>query len=436
MTIKIGNIKLSNSKWIYVILILVYKIALDIVFCRYISPIYSYYMNLKYIFNMEKVIYSYCMLFIVLFFTYYEINNLTSITLSVELVIMYIPMLTLYSYSDRNTKYMITVTLCYCMQSIIAKCYYLHEREILEIKPAWAKTFYKILIFFLLITAFMYTFIKYGYPSLAAFNLVDVYSIRSGISYTFPFNYIVPWVFKIVCIFICITGLYHKKWAMVLISISMQLFFFLIYANKSTLFSLILVLGIYWGIKKWNIINAMPIGLILLAVVSTVMYKQFGVYSFLSYGIRRTLFVPATIKFAYYDYFSQNELLHFADNTIGHLLNIQSPYELEAPKIIAEYLGVPNSHCNTGYWGDAYANFGIFGVVIFSIIVIWLLICIEKLTKRISQQIVIPIVTVMVYNLNDSALFTWILGGGGALMIFMFWLYRYCDKGMRDDKEI
>lgn len=180
----------------------------------------------------------------------------------------------------------------------------------------------------------------------------------------------------------------------------------------------------------------MPIGLILLAVVSTVMYKQFGVYSFLSYGIRRTLFVPATIKFAYYDYFSQNELLHFADNTIGHLLNIQSPYELEAPKIIAEYLGVPNSHCNTGYWGDAYANFGIFGVVIFSIIVIWLLICIEKLTKRISQQIVIPIVTVMVYNLNDSALFTWILGGGGALMIFMFWLYRYCDKGMRDDKEI
>lgn len=32
MTIKIGNIKLSNSKWIYVILILVYKIALDIVF--------------------------------------------------------------------------------------------------------------------------------------------------------------------------------------------------------------------------------------------------------------------------------------------------------------------------------------------------------------------------------------------------------------------
>lgn len=72
----------------------------------------------------------------------------------------------------------------------------------------------------------MYTFIKYGYPSLAAFNLVDVYSIRSGISYTFPFNYIVPWVFKIVCIFICITGLYHKKWPMVLISISMQLFFF------------------------------------------------------------------------------------------------------------------------------------------------------------------------------------------------------------------
>lgn len=431
------SIAIDLKKIKYLFWIIVYRLVVDSTFCLCIAKEYGYYMGLIYSPNITKVIISYVLLIISAVVTCFDYDRLSSVVLMVEMTIMYVPMLTLFAFSDRSTFFMIISTVAYIIQTLIVRLSYKVNRKKIYFwlqKSQWVLV---IIVIMIAGTSCVYTLVKFGIPSLAALNPENVYDIRDGVNYSFPFSYIVPWSFKVVFLFLLVIGLYIKKLWLVIVSLVGQGYLFLVYANKSTFFSIILVLAVYIVIsEKCDVIKTIVIGLSGLGIVSLIAYVVFDNIMLISYGIRRTLLVPATIKFAYYDFFSENKLLHFADNSIGHVLGIKSPYKLEAPKLIAEYLSVPDSHCNTGLWGDAYANFGVAGVLLFSLFFILLMLLMEEMTNDIPANIVFPIAVMLVYNLNDAAMFTWLLGGGAGLLFIELWLFRNSYKDLMNDKEI
>ena len=411
-------------KAICIIGMLLYKVILDYSFVKWIAPVFSYYMRLQYIANNNKVIISYVLLLIVLVITEFNEKRFSDVFMAVELIVMYIPMLSLYAYSDRSTAFMLVITISYCIQEAIIRlsrtvCV---DKEI--VVSGSASICLEISILALIGGAMLYSLINYGMGSLAAMDLMNVYSIREGVGYSFPFSYIIPWVFKVVCVFVIVLGMYRKQIILFLVGFIPQFYLYLIYANKSTLFSLGLVILVYYLYSRWDIIKSLVYGLAGMTLASGVFYSVTGNIYPISLMVRRTLFVPATIKFSYYDFFKENELLYFADNSIGKLFGVTSKYTMEAPKLIASYLGVPDSHCNSGYWGDAYANYGMAGVVIFSVILVLIVLLVERISKGVPTKVVYPILIILFYYLNDSALLTWLLGGGAGLVIVFIWLLK------------
>ncbi len=435
MEIKGISLKTIRNKIIYFIGVLLYKILLDIVFVYFISPNYFYYMNLTTDININKLIFSYIIVSVLLLIMPNQSNYISNIFLNVQFLVTLLPMLSLYAMSNRSTSFIVIVCLAHSLQCVIVwlahQHYYQKTNIIIQKGKNWATL---ILLFFIGISV-TYTLLKYGFVSLEAFNLTKVYSIRQDISYGFPFSYLLPWTFKIVCIFFMLIALEKRNYIGAIIASLFQIYFYLVYANKQTLFSWLLVLGCYWLVKKADLIKGMIYGLIALLLISGIVYKVLGNILILSYLVRRTLFVPATIKFAYFDFFSKNLKLHFADNSIGNLLQIASPYDLEAPKLIAGYLDVPNSYCNSGYWGDAFANFGYVGVILFSLVLIFIVLWLEKIVRNVSVLIYMPLLVSLFYNLNDSALLTWCLGGGGGLTVFILWLYGNCRRNKQKNED-
>ncbi len=431
-TMTLSEIK---SKGSYFIGILIYRILLDIAFVYCIAPNYSYYMNLMTDIHINKIIFSYMIVAVLMLIMPYKSNHISNILLNVQFLVMLLPMISLYAMSNRSTIFVMVVSLAHILQCLIVWLAHQHRYQNANIIISNGRTLVLLILCFLLGISLVYSLGKYGIVSLEAFNLTKVYDIRQDISYGFPFSYLLPWTFKVVCIVVLLISLEKKYYIGAVGACLFQIYFYLVYANKQTLFSLILVLGCYWLVKKADLIKGMIYGLILLLVMSGAVYKILGNILLLSYLVRRTLFVPATIKFAYYDFFSTNAKLHFADNSIGHLLQIASPYDLEAPKLIANYLEVPDSYCNSGYWGDAFANFGYIGIIIFSLILIFIILWIEKIVRYIPNAIYVPLLVTLFYNLNDSALLTWCLGGGGGLTIFILWLYRNYRKNKQNYED-
>lgn len=419
---------------VYYIGLLFYRIVLDFVYVQYVSPKYSYYMGLTTTNNISNIVISYFLMLIIIFFMPSDVKFLANVLLNVQLVIMLVPILTLYAFSDKSIIFTIAVSIAHILQCMIVKIYHFCKHTKIIIWQTQSKIWMYGFLTTILLLAFGYTFYRYGVASLQALDITSVYEIRANVGYGFPFSYIVPWALKVICLFILIGALEKKQYMVTIVISLIQLYFYLIYANKSTLFAWILALGCYVLVKKTDIIKMMIWGLSALAICCSLVYTVSGNIMPLSYLMRRVLFVPARIKFAYYEFFSQNSFLHFADNSIGHLLGISSPYKQQAPKIIAEYLLVPDSYCNTGYWGDAYANFGWLGLTLFSIIIIFLILLIEQ--WNLPNTYVYPILIVLFYNLNDAALMTWLMGGGGILAILILWLYRNHLRQEKQDEKL
>lgn len=427
----------QNVGKLYGMGILLYKLLLDLVFVYFIAPKYSYYMNLKLEMDPRRVLISYVLTLLMLLITFDNHKRLTNILLNVQLLITLIPMLSLYALSGREPAFIYMTCFVHILQCIFVKAVHTlqQKREYIFMKRSGS---WLILALTLLLgLSLSYTFLKYGFASMDAFDLTEVYKLRENISYGFPFSYLIPWTFKIVCIFIFLISLEKKQYLGMLLSSAAQLYFYLIYANKQTLFSWLLVIACYILVKKADIVLGMIYGLSALLAGTSLIYKATNSIILLSYLVRRALFVPAAIKFAYYDFFSENELLHFADNSIGHLLGIPSPYGTEAPKLIADFLHVPDSYCNCGYWGDAYANFGMLGLFLFSILLALFLLLIEKMVEKdIPRSVYVPFLIALFYTLNDSALLTWCLGGGGGLSILLLWMYRNYMKNRYKYEEL
>ena len=143
----------------------------------------------------------------------------------------------------------------------------------------------------------------------------------------------------------------------------------------------------------------------------------------------RLLTIPAVISNNHYDFFSQNQKLYFAENIIGRLLGIESPYEISSTFLVSR----GGANANTGLFGDAYDNGGFLMMLFYSIIFVVILRYIERIYNRYKGDnralpVFVGVLTYSMIYLNDGSLTALLITGGLIINIFVLMQFGKWDR--------
>lgn len=135
-------------------------------------------------------------------------------------------------------------------------------------------------------------------------------------------------------------------------------------------------------------------------------------------GVRRILVVPGLLSGYYVDFFSANEtykLSHSFASAIQPRMYSESPPFL----IGGSYFGNANVSANAHALGDAYANFGIAGVLVFGLLLGAAGILLNGAFERIPLRASAAVSLGVLFALTNSAFFTVMLSHGFLLLVFL-----------------
>jgi len=420
-----NNIFLIKKDKLYLLLsLIIFKLVLDFVYIVFVNKLYAY-SNFTINFNLTKYIISFIWLFVIYIFLPKDNSKTSSIIILLHFMIMVVPMLTIYAMKDESTVYLNMVTSCLILECIIIRLI----PEIKITKTKQGKYIFYFLIF--TITVFVYSSMIYanGLPSLRALNVLNVYEVRGGVKYPFLMNYLVAWQAKAINPIMIATSYKYKNNKTMISFIGLQLLLYLITGNRSFLFIPIAILIVMYIFKYRYILNLITYAASAGCLGTYLIYVFSKSLTLPSLFVRRFLFVPAQIKYFYYDFISKNTFLYFSEGILGKIIKSEYPYDMNFVNLISDvYFNKPNSAANTGYFGSGYANLGFKGMLIYTVILSAILILIDSIGKKSDKSMITGITLFSLLTLNDSDLLTTLLTGGLLFLIMLLYLYAGIDK--------
>lgn len=398
--------------------LLVYKAILDYVFVHYVAEHFAY-LQFRLDISVEKIAFSY----VVLLALALELGTLSSrqsppsrIVLLGLLLILIIPILTIYGFQDGPTAKILLLAISFSMICEIV-------RFLPDIRVPSAARWVSMAGFgsLALVTGFVYyRLIESG--GLDRFNVLlsDVYSVRSLFRETVAgsiLGYFVPWQGNVINITLAAYAFRRRSIILGAIAVGLQILLFGMTNHRAYLLAIPLVAAILISGNKPKISLFLIISLISIVIFSYLSFVATGDHTVSSLFIRRLLFVPAENHLIYFDFFSRpgNPPLQLSNSILSGLFDY--PYPRQAIEIIADqYYGL-DLRPNVGFFGDAYAQFGLLGMVSFSFLLGLLLKLIDSVSHSLPPEFAAAIVTMPSFALLNSAFFTTLATHGFLLAI-------------------
>ena len=268
------------------------------------------------------------------------------------------------------------------------------------------------------------------------FDLSKVYEYRGEVGkalFAGVLGYLNVWAFKIANPFLITWALLKHKKVFVIFFVALQVLFFGMSSHKSVLFYLFLIFGVYFLFKFINyrkISSYIVWGLFFIVVICGFAEIWGGQVLPISLFVRRALYVPALLNFAYYEVFSQSGYVYLSNSVFSFF--VAYPFEYDYTRIISLYLyGHPGTNCNNGFLATSYMHFGFVGVILYSVIVGILLGLVDSLSSgRMPLWVAISFTIVPFFTLFTSAdLTTSLLTHGIIIDLILLWLF-----GMKKNK--
>lgn len=293
---------------------------------------------------------------------------------------------------------------------------FLHIRvQAKTLKITNADQFLKIL-FWVYVAASLYLFAKRGGIDSRAFDFSDIYELRAEDNIKGLDGYLKNWCVKALFPFFFLYTFEKKQYFRTVLCLVLQMLLYLSFGEKTTLFSMVLVTGVYfvYTLRKPAILF---LGFSVVVLIPLIVYLENGDYDWLSSLSRRFCHVPSAIGYNYYDFFSSgNPHLWLSETMIGRLFGIPSPY----PRTFSYYISGGQGMANTGIVADAYANGGIYLCILFAIILGLVLLCYDNLVnKRKHAGVIVGILGYSCINLMDNGLLTSLLTNGMLLTLLL-----------------
>ncbi|PDZ42949.1 oligosaccharide repeat unit polymerase [Bacillus wiedmannii] len=236
--------------------------------------------------------------------------------------------------------------------------------------------------------------------------------------------YALNWQSKVLNTLLIAIGLIRGKKLPIFIGFLGQLILFSITGQKSIFFSIIMIIGVFLAYGK----NGKGFGLKItygftgLIAFTFIFDKIINDVTMTSLFVRRFIATPGLITGYYFDFFSTNPKALLGYGLFKSFVDYT--YQFEPPFLIGGiYFGKFQMSANVNYLGDAYANFGYLGMIIFTIILGFVLWIIDSLSFKNDQLLAVLLISMTSWSLTDTALLTSLLTHGILLAILTLYLY-------------
>lgn len=311
-----------------------------------------------------------------------KINKMTSLYWYLFIIISMIPVLIDFSFNGIASNKNILLFI-YIIETISILGIYLNEHISIKIPmiKISKRAFWTIVIAFII---FSYAYIIYtlGLPKNILMSFKDVYSVRLNYRKSagrFD-DYFIQWLGSIVVPFILTYIIYKKKYKMLPIPFVLELILYSYAAYKS--FFAILLLAPFLGFilnkgVRRSFIEKCLVFFLVIGVIAGVMKKYF-IYMMI---IIRIFLWPSLIAMEYYDFFWMYPKMYLSHSIFGHF--IQNVYQMDPSFYLGTlYYGRPDMRLNVTWYGDAYMNFGIIGILVFTLLLYLMFVVIKAIEKK------------------------------------------------------
>lgn len=402
------------------LLVLVYRVLLDFSYLFYIHP-YFLYNGFSLEISMFKTLLSYSL--VIVFSTIMpRRKDVGCYAIQFFFLFVYLPMSSYFNFGGGGWLWFGLFQLFWIFL-IAAMHINFRFEQAFTITPKLFRWIYGTLGLFVLITIFQLiqkVDIKFS------FDLYAVYEIRATnpqgkISFG---AYTVNWIAKVILPFFILWFFSRKNFAIksiaILPIIAVVLLFFMT-GHKAFLFNIPFVILCFVLIYSNRFFELLLITLIGVITTSFVLWLFFDKELAMSLFVRRTLFIPAQLSYYYHDFFQGEPLL--MSNSIMQSI-ISYPYAAPPPYLIADYyLGKPEMSANNGVITDGFKQFGVVGILIWSIFFGVILKFLSDISKYKNHLIFGPLVLLGIKTWIDGALLTGILTHGFGITILLLILY-------------
>ncbi|MEH6962216.1 hypothetical protein ABEX35_02360 [Priestia megaterium] len=395
--------------------VIIYIFLLNVSYIYLISPNFSYFGYIYIKPSNLTIIIGFIFAIIPASFLRYELERPSEIIhwilyIMVYIPTMFIPNYTINHYVD-NQFILFQIFLLASLVIIVITS----KIRLLKI-PKIQMRFKNYIIIMTVISIIFYSIIIYTFGlNFKLVSLNEVYDVRE--MYRSQVNrfagYAINWQSKIVNTLFIGLGVIEKNLLFVVLGFIGQLFIFSTTGQKSVLFSFLLIIGILISLKNKGKKFGLTIvyGFIVLILITSAVDIMNSTASLTSLFIRRMIVTPGLLTGYFYDFFSSHPKVFLSQSIINPFMDY--PYKDLPPFLIGEhYFGKPNMAANANLWADAFANFGLIGLLIFSFvlgIIMWIY---DSLSTDSSFLVSCLLISMTAWSLTDTALFTSLLTHG------------------------
>lgn len=143
-------------------------------------------------------------------------------------------------------------------------------------------------------------------------------------------------------------------------------------------------------------------------------------YDLSVYFCRRTLFVPALLTSFYWDFFSQNPHIYYADSFLRWLM--RSPYDLQMARTIGvTYFGSHEANANANIWASSFGHVGYLGMALTTLVFGILLRILNSVSSAGDKRLACMLTAQFALVWSHGALETSILTNGVGASIVLLW---------------
>jgi len=369
------------------------------------------YMGFQYSFDLFKYIEAKFIFFsILVFVTIKTPSKFIYAIISIFLLFMFIPALVIFEFVPSNK------SIIYLMSFFIIL---LHLSGFVSMnfklpKISEKQSIYLVLFFAIMLLLPIFAQYKFNLN----FNVLkfqDIYEVRSQSHVGLPIiGYFYNWLVKVIIPVLLAFSLIKKRYMLTVFSVVVLMYLFVAQAHKSVFFGVFIVLFFYLKKDYYKKITYFVLALLLVFVLTHLLTLTTGIFAPESILIRRVFFVPALLNTYYFEFFDNNHI--YLSHSIFKSFFVY-PYEVPPPAVIGmEYFNSDATNANNGFFSDGFMNFGYFGVLLYSIFVVFLFKFFDAL--KIDSRY-FGIFFVIIFTLISSAFLTSLLTHGILVLIIL-----------------
>jgi hypothetical protein len=249
-------------------------------------------------------------------------------------------------------------------------------------------------------------------------------------------GYVHAWQGQVFNPFLISYGIARRSYAVGLIGVLGQMYLYGTSGEKSVLFIVALIVGVYLALKLAQslVVPVIAVGASALILGSIALDAALGTKWFMALFIHRLTIIPGQLTGLYYEFFSSHPKAMLGHSVLSPLFDY--PYDTTIPSLIGrEVIGNPDTVANANIWADGFANFGFAGIVFVSVIagaVIWLFNSLS-LGRQYLLGTVLAAGTAFIWS--NVSVFTSMLTHGVALTLVLLWVIPF-DRVLNSDQDV